>query len=53
MQIYLILYVFVSLTLHNSPSKLTEISKSRSLTFLWLGFMVNVPVTSSPFLLVR
>ena len=34
-------------------SKLIPISKSRSLTFLWLGFIVKTPVTSSPFLLVR
>ena len=33
-------------------SKLTLISKSRSLTFRVFGFMVKAPVTSSPFLLV-
>ena len=33
-------------------SKLTAISKSRSLTFRVFGFMVKTPVTSSPFLLV-
>ena len=52
MQIYLILYAVDSFTVHSSPSKLTEISKSRSLTFLAFGFMVNTPVTSSPFLQV-